>query len=137
MQQPVHQAQQQRVRPEPATQRIAGAVRVGGAQALARDQPGPGQAQHHGRVVALAAALDQAAGLEAEVADAEHLQCLLTCLQRVVVALDQPALGDRAVGVEQVLQFFAHGLEFGLHGFEVSTDERHFHGGVLFGHGYP
>ncbi len=54
-------------------------------------------------------ALDQAAVLEAQVAEVEHLQRLLAGLQRVVVALHQPPLGDRAVRIEQVGHRLRHG----------------------------
>ena len=52
--------------------------------------------------------LDQAARFEPEVADAEHLQRLLARLQCVVITLDQPPIGDRAIGVEQVLDGLRH-----------------------------
>ena len=46
--------------------------------------------------------LGQAAELERQQAEIEHLQRLLARGQRIVIALDQPPLVDVAVGVEQV-----------------------------------
>ena len=46
--------------------------------------------------------LGERAELERQQAEVEHLQDLLARRERVVIALDQAALGHRAIGIEQI-----------------------------------